>query len=323
MKLLPTSSLKSLGVGVAIVILAAASPALPQAVQTPPPEASAAPSEVSGVTVTARPDTPDAARVKIQQFVQSHGAISRIGRIGRWRDPICPLAVGLPPAFNAFVIARVRSVATSVGAPVDKAPRCRSNVVIVFSYTPQAFLDRVAAKAPLLLGPHVASQTRKLATLSRPVQAWYATVTHGMWGDESIDGLLGPPNGASNAVSGPMGRGVVRVDDSRLTNGLSTAFGVTLIVADADKVANQEIGGVSDYMAMLALSQPQTLDGCDALPSILDLMSSACGSRPKPSALTDSDLAYLKDLYGTDTENEAGIAKSNIASRMARDGRPH
>jgi hypothetical protein len=34
--------------------------------------------------------------------------------------------------------------------------------------------------------------------------------------------------------------------------------------------------------------------------------------------MTDSDLAYLKALYATDVENSAAMAKTNIASRMAR-----
>jgi hypothetical protein len=73
-----------------------------------------------------------------------------------------------------------------------------------------------------------------------------------------------------------------------------------LIVADIRKVGGGEIGPVSDYITMLALSEPRSLDQCSKLPSILDLMSSDCGSRAKPDRLTHSDIAYLKGLYAAD-----------------------
>jgi hypothetical protein len=73
-----------------------------------------------------------------------------------------------------------------------------------------------------------------------------------------------------------------------------------LIVADINKLGGHEIGPVSDYIAMLALSHPRSLDDCNELPSILDLMSSRCGAREKPQALTANDIAYLKALYAAD-----------------------
>ncbi len=73
-----------------------------------------------------------------------------------------------------------------------------------------------------------------------------------------------------------------------------------LIVADIKKVAGAEVGPISDYIAMLALSEPRSLDDCNTLPSILDRMSDACRDREKPKALTDSDIAYLKGLYAAD-----------------------
>ena len=90
-----------------------------------------------------------------------------------------------------------------------------------------------------------------------------------------------------------------------------------LIVADITKVGGGEIGPVADYVAMLALSEPASLDGCNALPSILDLESPDCGSRARPDRLTDSDMAYLKGLYAADlgaTTNS--MQKESIATGM-------
>jgi hypothetical protein len=313
------ASFWSVSIVAAMATLAFGGLACPESVRAAPPA-----TRLSGVTVTApgKPDTPAAARAKIQTFVQSHGAVTRIGRLGRWRDPVCPLTVGLPAAFDAFVTARVKSDAAKVGAPMAKVPDCMVNVVIVFSSTPQAFLDRVAKKAPVLLGYHDASQTRKLGSFSHPIQAWYSTATRGARGEQSLDDALGhQPVGMSDAVNGPMGRGIVRTGDSRISDSLSTVFGIVLVVADLNRVANQEIGGVSDYVALLVLSQPASLDGCDPLPSIVDLMSPGCTDRAKPDAMTDSDVSYLKALYATNVEATAANAKTNIAMRMKQGDR--
>jgi len=60
---------------------------------------------------------------------------------------------------------------------------------------------------------------------------------------------------------------------------------------------NTDVGTICDYLAMLTLSVAQSPDHCDPLPSILDLMSSSCGTRERPTAITAGDLAFLKALY--------------------------
>jgi hypothetical protein len=82
-------------------------------------------------------------------------------------------------------------------------------------------------------------------------------------------------------------------------------------------IAGQEIGPIADYIAMLSLSQPSSLDDCNDLPSILDLMASGCDARAKPVALTESDVAYLKGLYAADLGAvNVSTQKDNIASGM-------
>jgi hypothetical protein len=82
-------------------------------------------------------------------------------------------------------------------------------------------------------------------------------------------------------------------------------------------IAGQEIGPIADYIAMLSLSQPNSLDECNDLPGILDLMASGCDARPKPVALTESDVAYLKGLYAADLGAvNVSTQKDNIASGM-------
>ena len=61
----------------------------------------------------------------------------------------------------------------------------------------------------------------------------------------------------------------------------------------------QTLGPVSDYLSMLALAQIKSLDGCAALPSVLDLMGRSCVGRETPDGLTSADAAYLTSLYSS------------------------
>jgi hypothetical protein len=74
-------------------------------------------------------------------------------------------------------------------------------------------------------------------------------------------------------------------------------IGDVILIIDTTKVVGYSIGTVADYRAMLALSVVQLPNHCDPLPSMLDLMSSNCGARQMPAAMTAGDLAFLKALY--------------------------
>jgi hypothetical protein len=232
------------------------------------------------------------------------------GLLGRWRDAICPRTIGLSPSFNAFVTARVRAIATTVKAPLDDKEGCRANVAVYFTTEPQKLLDDVAKHFDTLLGFHYPHQTKKLATFNRPIQVWYVTGTHGTNGPDSLDSIWGQP-----AASRP---------PSRLdTGGLSSVIMFSLVIVDTNKVAGAEIGAIADYVATIALTRTRSLDDCSALPSILDLMSAGCGSRPKPGAITAGDLAYLRALYSLDMEQPLQVQKSDLQNRMMHDFTAH
>jgi hypothetical protein len=88
---------------------------------------------------------------------------------------------------------------------------------------------------------------------------------------------------------------------SHLGGGGVRGIGVVILIIDTTKVVGYTIGTIADYLAMLTLSVAQLPDHCDPLPSILDLMSSSCGARGIPTAITAGDLAFLKALYYRNT----------------------
>jgi hypothetical protein len=268
------------------------------------------------VTVTAPRKAPRTSipSPAINNFVSVHTPVNHTGLLARWRDDICPVTIGLPPAFNAFVTKRVKAVAASVGAPVKVDGRCSVNIAIVFTSDPQGLADSIRNRHQVLLGFHFPAQLKRVTTISHPIQAWYATGTEGAGAQvgvpQSIGGfVLDDPDYAT--PSGKAG--------SRLTDGRRSEIVTALIVADARKVADLQIGAVADYIAFLALVQTTTFDACSELPSITTLMAADCSGPPAPDGLTAADIAYLKALYSTDLSEIVPLELDKMADHMQHD----
>jgi hypothetical protein len=274
---------------------------------------------VPGVTVPApqRPQASPAPTPEIRNFVRSRGATARIGQLARWRDDICPQTLGLPPAFNAFVSKRVQDVAAAVGAPVKPGARCTTNVAIIFTPRPQQLLDDIRQKHTVLLGFHYPAQLKRIATFNHPIQAWYVTATQGSGGNVAVPGSGGGLVLDDSCCPEPGGTA-----GSKFSVGLNSQIEIAMVVADANKVADHDIGAIADYVALLALAQTKPADGCGPLPSITDLLASNCGAGPRPNAITDADIAYLKALYDINLGTVLWAEQSSIADRMQQAVKP-
>ena len=268
----------------------------------------AADSSTPTVVVTGQRTTEDVDTV-VSRFIDQHAAPNR--KTGQYmRDdvwPICPVTLGLPPAYNAFVTSRVLAVATKVGAKVGGAG-CKSNVQILFTDQPHEVVEALSQKTRgAILGAHYVHETSQLLEVTHPIQAWYVTGTR--YDENSISPVISVDRQSNTK---PLDDKHIGMDDaywnapshvalgSNIPMRRISAIANVLIIADLKAVGGSEIGPVADYIAMLALSEPRSLDDCNPLPSILDLMSTACAGRAKPVALTDNDWAYLKGLYTAD-----------------------
>jgi hypothetical protein len=108
-----------------------------------------------------------------------------------------------------------------------------------------------------------------------------------------------------------------------LSGGPVSGIGVVILIIDTTKVVGYTIGTIADYLAMLTFSVVQLPDYCDPLPSILDLMSSSCGARELPTAMTAGDLAFLKALYYKNTGLDPSIFRNDIENNMMRQFKAH
>lgn len=286
--------------------------------QAKPPEISPG-SAVENVIVTA-----PALRTRkaLDNFIIAHSAPTLwLGKIARWKTGICPLTVGLPDRFDQYISQRILRFAVMAGAPraPDNRP-CRPNILVLATDQPQALLDFVRAKRPALLGPHYRPQAERLATMTLPIQAWYSTATEDFRGFISADlpsRDLG--YGVMSSSFDTLGFGNTYVSGSRTGDGLKSQLTTALIVVDTRKIAGQEIGPLADYIAMLALSQGQSYDTCQDVPTINNLMAPGCPAHLKPAALTDIDATYLRALYKMDAGRSFLGQRGSIAFEMKRE----
>ncbi len=179
-----------------------------------------------------------------------------------------------------------------------------SNIEILFTPDPDRLMKTIARTRPWVVGG-VPTRSNPLISMreyeaglimKRPIQAWYATACQPdvNWGR----GLLG------------------RINDEPCQK---IMFVNVLVVVDERRIPGLRLNVLTDYAAMLALTQPASLDGCNALPSVIDLFSETCADHPEPRGLTETDTAYLKALYTGGVNLPPGYqAPRDIATRMAR-----
>jgi hypothetical protein len=270
----------------------------------------------------------------ISDFLLSHTAPTPVlGKIARWKKPICPLTTGLGAKYAPFVSQRIRQLAAQAGAPVNADKDCKPNIRVVFTTKPQELMDNIRRDQPLYLGYYENRlQSAQLAAVTHPIQSWYTTATTDLRGGPQIDSAKGAgatidylgmtstgDPGTPTAPSayqlnlGP-GASVRSVTGNRLNDGLSSEFFNVLIVAEPAKLLDHEIGTLADYIAMLALSQPGPLADCAEFPTILNLLVPGCNRIA--TNLTDGDLAYLKALYKMTPANTLQSQRGEMRYQM-------
>jgi hypothetical protein len=266
-------------------------------------------------------------REVIQDFVNAFAARTQlIDKIARWETGICPITEGLPLRDSMFVTQRLKDVAAAVGAPVSADKTCKHNIEIIFTRTPQALLDNVKKDNENFLGYHDnAEQRDRLATVTHPIQAWYTTATQDVNGYVQVDmPVPGPGLPLPVVCRGRPGICTVYLPSAkmygstgnRLNSGLRSDFYNIIIAVDISKVGQRELDSVSDYIALLALTQPSSLDICPPLSSIVSLLAKDCEDHAV--RLTTSDMNYLQGLYKMNPEMTAGIQHRQIADQMVQ-----
>jgi hypothetical protein len=242
----------------------------------------------------------------------------RVGQFARWRDQICIHVDGLAFDQAAKIAARVNDVARAVGVGIQPAGCANANIEIEFTDNAQGLLDSIAAKRQQLLGYHYSTETKTLKTVNRPVQAWYMTATAGNGANAgaTFGGMTGQ-TGKSEVIDDPNNPPPTGCAESRLSTCLSSVYKNVLVVADTNNLNGKDLGVLTDYIALVALSRPASLDGCATDPSVLDVLAPKPCGRDVPKGLTPADAAAITALYASDVKAMKPAEQSELNERMA------
>jgi len=251
----------------------------------------------------------------IQNFVETRAAPTfRMGKVARWEDGVCPVAVGLKAAFLDFIVQRLKDSAVKAGAPVRADPHCKANIEIVFTTTPQALMDKVRKEHRYYLGFHYNShQADELARVTHTIQAWYTTQIIDNMGIPHLETFLSDGTCAALTDFCPT---TYHTNGMRLADGMHSSFFHVIIVVDPEKLRDYEIGALADYIGFLALAQPRTQDDCEELPTILNLLVPDCPGAAAMREMTGSDQGYLRGLYHMTADAPLSRQENEIAYQM-------
>lgn len=254
---------------------------------------------------------------QIKRFVESFAAPTYLlGKLSRWETGVCPIAAGLRPAALQFIVQRLRENAKRVGAPVNARSDCKPNIEIVFTTTPQDLLDHVRKDHRLYLGYSQSdAEADRMAVVLHPIQAWYTTASKDIIGTTKID--------KSRTVG-------MELEDLQVALAMGTVTGLhtrdgrrstlyhVIIAIDPAKLAEHEIGGIADYISFLALSPVASLDRCQQLPSVMNMLVPNCAVAA--SEMTPNDMAFLQGLYKMALDGNLGLQKEGISHEMKKVG---
>jgi hypothetical protein len=179
--------------------------------------------------------------------------------------------------------------------------------------------------------------------VKRPIQAWYRTATQDLRGHTFVDGArtTDPGQGVTAVVPCDMTSGNKQLSTYNgmavfrgvgvctrqityaikantpgfaLQDGLRSQFDHISIVVDTEKVAKMKAGAVTDYISMVALAQLSSVESCQGLASITNMLVAGCA--PGADALTVNDLGYLRGVYQSNPTLTAQTQKNEIGRRM-------
>lgn len=281
----------------------------------------------------------------VTRFVEASVTPTRMtGKTARWETPICPAMQGIKPEDAEAMLKRLKQNAAEAGVRVSGKKNCDANIEIIFTDYPQDVMDQVKTDQPDLLGYFDSNEERdRLAIVKRPIQAWYRTATQDLRGQTFVDASRTTDSGQGltavlpcantsqnkqlttyNGMQVFSGVGIctrqityaikANTPGFALQDGLRSQFDHISIVVDSEKVAKMKADAVTDYVSMVALAQLSSLETCQALPSITNMLVAGCAESAE--TLTVNDLGYLRGVYRSNPTLTAQTQKNEIGRRM-------
>jgi hypothetical protein len=296
--------------GILSAIVALALLIQPQAAFPADPAAAAPPSTASSIGKAPLETVTVEAQRKLDREV-SHYLEAVLVRylhdsLVRWNAKICPLVAGLTRERGEFVLARISQNAAAAHVPLGDE-HCAPNFFVVVTPEPDVLLKKWWRQDRGLFNTNngMGSINRFLQS-QRPIRAWYNVMF------ASSDGS---PLTAKTLDSGLYSAGLTMFqnaptnsmpDDTRLRHTSVQNLASAIVIVDAKRVQDLNMGQMADYVSMVGLAEIDPDADLGDTPSILSVFKP---SREPPQGLSSWDRAFLYSLYNS---SQASVMQTSM-----------
>ena len=246
---------------------------------------------------------------RVHEFVGALTPAPVSAQLARFETPLCPAALGLPPADKAAVEQRLRAVAKAAGMEV--APEgCEVNALLmVADGDKRSFIETLERTQARYLGNLTKSEVRELARSPGPAAAWQFTWTVSARGVPIMNDGSGGDLGWLNRTTEP---------PSRISAPVRPVFQATAVVVERRALTGLSTTQLADYAAMrlFARTDPARVAGSRA-PTIVTILDAPADAEV-PMSLTAWDLGVLRGLYAAPDNVYAGAQRSEMARQIGR-----
>lgn len=228
------------------------------------------------------------------------------GQLGRFEEPLCPDAVGLPANLKAEVAARIRQVAAVAGVPV-RAGNCTANLLIIVVDDKKALLEGMRRQKQSYVYGIGSQELKHLASSPAPVAAW------------QISDVIGADGMPLRTDGDDIPRLFTTIPPSRLTDATRKRVLGSVVVIEQRGLRDMTTRQVADFALIRSLAPIESRAQAAPGSSVLSLFNEGVTPQDAPQSLTWWDLAFLKALSNTRSDELASVQRDEIRDRMVKE----
>jgi hypothetical protein len=305
----------------ALSLILAMAPSSADSQQSAEPTSTQEPTDLEEVEVTG-----EKLQKQVQAFVQDAIAAPPGRTLARWDRTFCVGASNLDARYAQYLIDRVATVALTLGLE-NGEPGCKPNVMVIATSDAEQLAKALVADDIYAFRPSLSATDLGTDALEQfqitdaPVRWWHVSLpvtidTGAIAIKLSGDHVLDP------APDGPKPLIVQVRDASRIRSNTREELVRVYVIIDTTKIGQVGFSALSDYVAMVALTQIRPDANTAAHDTVLNLFSEGAD---RTAGLTQWDRDYLAALYAAPrdrirlTQQQRDLTRG-IASRRATRG---
>ena len=224
-------------------------------------------------------------------------------QLGRFEEPVCPGAVGLPDKLKGEVLARIRQVTSAAAIRAGRAG-CRPNLLIIVVDDKKALIEGMQRKKEAYLYGIGDGARKRLATSAGPVAAW------------QIGDVIGPDGEPLRVDGDGFPRLFTTIPPSRLRSGTRSRILGAIVVVEQRGLVRVTTRQLADFALVRALAPIPPKNSRPPDTSVLSLFNAGVRPEDAPQSLTWWDLALLKALAATRSDALADIQRHEIRDHI-------